>query len=273
MPNAAQSARGGDKTKLAIVAAPTLPRICQVRDARWRSFTAQDERANLREDLASGSTSLDALEDERRRIARDLHDEVEQTFFAIALSVASALDSRHHQPDSAELAEVLRRVSELAQSGAERLRAAIFGLRHAEYSGISLVMTLRDLAQSFELRTGIATDLVLHGPRVDIADEVSELLQAVAHEALVNVERHAHASAVVLKLRTQPRTIWLTVSDDGAGAPRLAIPRLGTSTIHFGLAGLAERVQRMNGTFRAGPGPEIGFVVRARLPRSAGLAP
>jgi signal transduction histidine kinase len=225
-----------------------------------------------RDDPARSSRCCDELERERHRIASELHDQVEQTFFAIGLSVAATLDSHKYEADAAELTDALRRVGELARSGADHLRTAIFGLKQAEYADVGLVTTLRDMVQSFQYRTGIATDLVLHGPSMDVAGEVSDVLQAVAGEALMNVERHAHASAVVLKLRTCPRTITLTVTDNGADPPRLALKHRGMSTIHFGLAGLAERVQGMRGTFRAGPGRESGFVVHARLPLRNGQA-
>src|SRR5262249_25066560 len=74
-------------------------------------------------------------EDERRRIARELHDHVQQTFFAIGLAATSALDKRERDPTPITLTSALTRAQELAAAGTEQLRAAIFALNHAEFAG------------------------------------------------------------------------------------------------------------------------------------------
>jgi signal transduction histidine kinase len=206
-------------------------------------------------------------DDERRRIARDLHDHVEQSFFAIGLTAAAALDVRH-EPNMNELADALRHVSQLSTSGAEQLRSAIFALKHADvcFSAFGLVSSLRGVVYAFQRRTGVEADLVVTGTGSDVPDDVSEMLHAVACEALANTERHAHASSVVLKLQLQPRSVALSIMDDGVGAPTLVLQRLASSALHFGLAGLKERVRRLRGSFKAGPGANGGFVVRTRLP-------
>jgi signal transduction histidine kinase len=109
-------------------------------------------------------------------------------------------------------------------------------------------------------------DLALTGRHRQVPTDVGEALYAMAREALANVERHARAGAVVLRLELRQRSITLTVHDDGAGASTLLLKQIADSATHFGLHGLRERVQRLHGTFVAGPGPDGGFVVRARIP-------
>jgi signal transduction histidine kinase len=94
----------------------------------------------------------------------------------------------------------------------------------------------------------------------------------MAQEALANVERHARAGAVVLGLHIAPRSITLTVHDDGAGASPLVLKQISNSATHFGLRAMRDRVKQLHGTFVAGPGPHGGFLVRARIPRQAGSA-
>ena len=221
----------------------------------------EEERGQL--DAAQSEWLRD---DERRRIARDLHDMVEQTFFAIGLTATAALDSRSGEPTTADLRDVLRRTAELSTMGAEHLRGAIFGLKQPDYSALRLVPLLRNLLHSFQQRTGVETDLVLSGTESPISREFSETLHAITREALANVERHAHARSVVVTLQMAPRSVRLTVHDDGTGASKLVLKRLGSSALHFGLAGLRERVRQLHGSFTAGPGPDGGFLVRARLP-------
>jgi signal transduction histidine kinase len=208
-------------------------------------------------------------EDERRRVARDLHDHVEQTFFAIGLTATATLDERRGAPDPQDLVRALRRAGELASDGAEQLRSAIFALKHADYSAFGLIATLRNLVREFEQRTGVDTDLVLSGRESDIPSRLTETLHAIAREALVNVERHARASSAVVRLHIRPHSVTLTVHDDGVGAPNLALRRLGSSATHFGLAGLRERVRGLGGQFSARQGPNGGFIVRAALPLNA----
>jgi signal transduction histidine kinase len=209
--------------------------------------------------------------DERRRIARELHDHVEQTFFAIGLAAKATLDKRGEQgPDDTCLADSLARAGDLASAGAEQLRAAIFALNHAEFAGPSLIPALWNLVRSFQQRTSIDADLVLTGTQRNVPTEVAEALHAMAREALANVERHSRAAAVVLALHISTHFITLTVHDDGAGASRLLLKRIGASTTHFGLRGVRERVQRQHGRFVAGPGPDGGFLVRARIPLQSG---
>jgi signal transduction histidine kinase len=209
-------------------------------------------------------------EDERRRIARDLHDHVEQTFFAIALAASSALEHPDPEGSRAPLAETLARIRELSNAGAEQLRGAIFALNHADLADRGLVAALWKLVRSFQQRTGVESDLVLTGTQRQVPAEVAEALHAIAREALNNVERHARAGAVVLGLQINARSITLTVHDDGEGASRLVQKRIAHSATHFGLRSVRERVRRLHGTFRSGPGPDGGFVVRARIPLVSG---
>jgi signal transduction histidine kinase len=218
-------------------------------------------------DAAQGQWLRD---DERRRIARDLHDHVEQTFFAIGLTAANALVDRDADGSEAKLAETLAQVGDLSNEGAEQLRAAIFALNHAEFASLGLIPALWKLVRSFQERTGVGADLVLTGSQRHVPTEVAETLHATAREALKNVERHARAGAVVLGLSVSPRSITLSVSDDGAGAPSLVLRGLGDSATHFGLRSLGDRVRRLHGTFAFGPGPDGGFLVRARFPLRTG---
>ncbi len=206
------------------------------------------------------------LDEERRRIARDLHDHVEQTFFAIGLSARAALGNGANGTHAVSEAETLERVSQLAASGADQLRAAIFALNHAEVDGRGLVPELWRLVKAFQSRTGVETDLVLTGAQRRLPTDVAEALHSVAREALANIERHAQAGAVVLGLHIGPRAVTLTIQDDGMGASALVLRQISSSTIHFGLRGIRERVRQLRGRFSARPGPDGGFIVRARVP-------
>jgi signal transduction histidine kinase len=235
--------------------------------AEQRGIVERMEAVRGKLDDAQGEWLRD---DERRRIARELHDHVEQTFFAIALTATAALDYPDRTLDPPNDSSSMAQVRELATSGAEQLRAAIFALNHAEFDRRGLIAALWKMVRGFQSRTGIETDLVLTGGKRPVPTEVAEVLHAMAREALANVERHSRAGAVVLGLHIRPRSISLSVHDDGAGAPRLVMKQISKSTTHFGLRGMGDRVRRLHGTLVAGPGSDGGFVVRARIPVPAG---
>jgi signal transduction histidine kinase len=236
-----------------------------------------EEQRGIAERVEAVRGQLDAAQgewlrdDERRRIARELHDHVEQTFFAIGLTATAALAGEQRARAAPPLSQTLTQIGQLATAGAEQLRAAIFALNHAEFAGRGLIAALWKLVRSFQNRTGIETDLVLSGTQRQVPTEIAEVLHAMAREALANVERHARAGAVVLTLHIAPRSITLRVHDDGIGASPLVLKQISNSATHFGLRGMRDRVKRLHGTLMAGPGPDGGFLVRARIPLQGGV--
>ncbi|MDQ6671359.1 MAG: histidine kinase [Chloroflexota bacterium] len=204
------------------------------------------------------------LDDERKRIARELHDRVEQTFFSIELRV-SALVANPRALLVGSMRDALAEIQSSANQGAEDLRAAIFALTRAEVHDLGLVRALWQLVREFQERTGIEADLIESGAERRAPPEIAEVLHAVAREGLANVEQHAQATAVVVSLRFELDAATLTVQDDGVGAPALVLSMLADSATRFGLSGLSEQVVRVGGTFTAGPADDGGFIVRARV--------
>ncbi len=222
--------------------------------ARLRELRGQIE-ATEREQL---------LEDERRRIARELHDRVEQTFFSIGLTAGAELETTADLPE--RVREALVTVRRLSSLGAEQMREAIFALSRAEVRDRESVQALWKLVREFRMRTGLEADLVLAGTARRLSPEVAEALHAVAREALANVEHHARATAAVVSLELGADAVTLTVQDDGVGASPLLLRTLSHSATHFGLRGIRERVQSVGGVVRIRPGDDGGLVLRARIP-------
>ncbi len=213
------------------------------------------------------SAQMDRLvENERLRIARELHDQVEQTFFSIGLASQAALVT---DGSVEHLRACLATVREYAAQGADQLRAAIFALTHTEVPERGLVPGMLELVQNFRGRTALEAHLVVSGHECGVPVEVAEVLRAVAREALANVERHAHANTVALHLRFDRGSATLTVKDDGLGAAPVVLRTLAASTTHFGLRDLHARLQQVGGTLAGDPGDDRGFVVRAWVPLKA----
>jgi signal transduction histidine kinase len=212
------------------------------------------------------------LDDERQRIARELHDRVAQTFFSIGLAAQSALDVERAQGDPRQQRTMLESIRGLSALGNEHMREAIFALSRADVQDRGLVRTLWTVVRGFRERTGLEADLVLVGKERPLPPETAGSLLAVVREALANIEQHARATSVVVTLRTSRGGVTLAVQDDGIGAPALLLSSVGSSFTHFGLRGLQERIRKLGGTFTTRSGEDGGLVVRARVPVRDGAA-
>jgi signal transduction histidine kinase len=216
------------------------------------------------------------LEDERRRIAQELHDRVAQTLFSIGLTAQAAMDRNGAAGAScagaatATLAEspeqaALQSIRSLSAVGNEQMREAIFALTHGELPERGLARTLWQTVRDFRERTGLDADLVLAGKEPRLSQETAEALLAAAREALANVEQHAHATSAVVSLRTTNSAATLVVQDDGVGPRPLVLRSIGSSTRHFGLRGVRDRVRALGGSFTVRRGEDGGFVLRVRV--------
>jgi signal transduction histidine kinase len=201
------------------------------------------------------------LEDERRRIASELHDRVAQTFFSIGLTAQAAMDDGALEEDHT----ALQSIRSLSAVGNEQMREAIFALTHAEVHERGLASTLWHVVRDFRERTGLDCDLVLVGKEPRLSPESAEALLSVAHEGLANVEQHAQATSVVVSLRTSQTGVTLAVHDDGAGAPALVLRSIASSATHFGLRTVQARIRKLGGSFTVRRGEDGGFVLRVRV--------
>jgi signal transduction histidine kinase len=208
------------------------------------------------------------LQDERQRIARELHDRVAQTFFSIGLTAQTAIENDGHDGhDGAGWGlPALETIRGLSALGTEQMREAIFALTQAEVEDRELTQTLWQVVRGFRERTGLDADLVLVGGARRLSRECAEALLAVVREGLANVEQHAHATSVVISMRTSATGVTLAVHDDGVGAPALVLRSIGSSVTHFGLRWLQDRIRKLGGTFTVRCGEDGGFVLRVRLP-------
>ena len=186
---------------------------------------------------------LRAQEEERRRIARELHDEAGQTLTALKIG----FDLRGETDASAQVATVLGQIRNLSEL-----------LRPQVLDDLGLVPALRALAQDFERRTQIIVTLEADDTALCPPD-VAAALYRVAQEALTNVARHSGAARAWVQLETDAEGIRLIVEDDGRGAP--ADPRP-----HLGLLGMRERMTLVGGILQLGPAGRGGLRIQATLP-------
>jgi two-component system sensor histidine kinase UhpB len=204
----------------------------------------------------SGRRALMAQENERRRLARELHDEVGQTLTGVVLQLEGL--QRAAPP---ELVEHVALLQESAREGVEDVREIARGLRPQALDDFGLRSALTSLASSFADRTGLrvrprlAPDLPALAPEQDLA------LYRVAQESLTNVARHARAESVELALEQVDGAVVLCVRDDGRGITAAQAAGAGV-----GLGGMRERALLVGGRLLVHPGGRGGTEVRFEIP-------
>lgn len=152
---------------------------------------------------------VQSQEDERARLARELHDGTSQTLVAGKLLIESAVDELHRQgqPHPAALDKALSRLNDALLE----VRHLSHSLRPAMLDNLGLPAALAHLGREFGEHTGLRIDTYIDGTEIALPDEVNTVLFRVAQEALTNVAKHARATQVDLSLTRVASTIWLTL--------------------------------------------------------------
>ncbi len=198
-----------------------------------------------------------AVQDERQRMALELHDTVGAMLFAITAGVRSASEA----PMDAALRERLRAIERQASDAATTLRESLRALRTPPEQ-LALGAALRAVCRGFEERTGRCAELVMLDLIVVLSDGRVKALIAAAREGLLNVEKHAQAARVVVTVAGMHEGVAVTVSDDGAGFPGGAERPVQRG---FGLDAIADVLARVGGRLHLS-GDEGGVTLRAWVP-------
>src|SRR4051794_480268 len=233
------------------------------------SFTAEDQdllqavAASAATAVASAQTveadrlshSLRAAEEERRRWARELHDETLQALAALRMTLRAA--ARAGEADSMRAA--LEESAEQVTRDIANLRSIITELRPASLDELGLTPALETLLDGVAGKHGLELHSVLDLPAERLAPEHETVVYRLVQEALTNVTRHAGATSATVEVRREDGRLLVTVADDGVGFDTDQ-PSGG-----FGLAGMRERVALAGGELEIRSG-EGGTTVRAALP-------
>jgi signal transduction histidine kinase len=206
---------------------------------------AQKLQAALAERNALTRKLIEVQDDERRHLARELHDEFGQSLTAIAAQAAAAAHTAERE--CPPLLEECRGISRTTAGMMETLRGALVRLRPPDIEELGLALSLESLVASwngFE-KGRTRFDIAIVGHVDDLPPGVCTSLYRIAQEAITNAAKHAHARCVRLRLEARPADTVLSVEDDGEATGGDLAPRPG-----MGLLGMQERVISLGGTLR-----------------------
>lgn len=222
-------------------------------------------QAGLRQYVAAITKSQ---EEERRRIARDLHDDTIQALIAIGQRLELARELIHESPD--EAVEQLRDLRKMVTRTIESVRAFSRDLRPTALEDLGLVPALQYLVNNLIQKDGTDASLSVEGSPDGLPPDLEVTIYRIVQEALTNIHRHAQASLVQVHAQFSPHLVIITVRDNGIG---FNVPDDITELANqgsYGLLGVRERAQLFGGqviiTSQPGKGTEMQVLLPRQLP-------
>jgi len=216
-----------------------------------------DEREALRRKL------LHAQEEERRRIARELHDQMGQNLTALNVGLKSLLDGQSRSG----LGSRVQHLQELATQTARDLHRVAVELRPAALDDLGLVKAIRALIETWSTRYRIDVDFEAGQYKgAGVSSEIETILYRIIQEALNNVAKHSAATRVALVLRRTEEQVQAIIEDDGRGFDARATSQSGNGSGRLGLLGIRERLGIVGGNFKIESAPKRGATLFVRIP-------
>lgn len=213
---------------------------------------------------ALGLHIIRAQEEERRRLAREIHDGPTQLLNSVVLRIDVC--QRFFDSDLQRLKDELQQLKELVRLSLQDVRKIIFDLRPMALDDLGVVPALRTFLKDYQARTGIETDFSVFGNdrRYDPAFEIA--IFRIVQEGLTNVYKHAGAARVWVKVETAGgREIKVQVKDDGAGFDPAEV-KPGVAGSKFGLVAMRERVELLGGSMEIQSAPGQGTKLNFNFP-------
>ncbi|MBC7434718.1 MAG: PAS domain-containing sensor histidine kinase [Bdellovibrionales bacterium] len=222
------------------------------------------ERVRAQQELAAFAAAASALrEQEKTRIARELHDELAQSLTALKMDAIWLRDRLQGEPAAAAKLDVMLAMLDGSVAATRRIAA---DLRPLLLDDLGLVPAIEWLVQNFTQRYGVPCELEINED-LELGEPYATAVFRIVQESLVNVAKHAAATRVRVNVALEGGEVTLTVQDNGQGFSPDG-PRKSAS---LGLAGIRERVQLVNGQFIVNSRPGNGTGVEVRIPLAVDL--
>ena len=238
--------RPGSKLTLSVQAGAikrdnSLVGICLIA----RDITA--EKAQISTLRQVSAQLLQVQDEERRRLARELHDSTAQTLAVLCIQMESA--ALGQPKEDSQWRNVVEEGVQLAKQCSQELRTMSYLMHPPLIEQVGLISAVRLYVEGFSKRSGIRTTLVLPDAYSAVSRETETALFRVVQEALSNVVRHSHSASAAIRLRLEDEHLILSISDAGRGIPAELIRKIetGGAGVGVGLVGMKERIRQLGG--------------------------
>ncbi|MCJ0890843.1 histidine kinase [Rhodococcus sp. ARC_M12] len=208
------------------------------------------------------------LDDERHRIARELHDSVTQA----VLSAGMQIEVCRSEISAEERSDRLDLAKDLTRRAVEQLRSAIYALNHPQDADRTSLPEMLEQLSVVHMPDELQVSLRVEGTPIELSSECEHALLRIAGEALFNTAVHAHASRAILRLTYTPDQVQLSIADDGDGDPahlRMMLHMAESTDVdgrHRGLANMAARSREHGGALEIRRARTGGVRVAVRIP-------
>jgi signal transduction histidine kinase len=220
---------------------------------------AEHEQQRHREDLRRLSASVvEAREEERRRIARELHDELGQRLTALKMELSSLSPAPPRTAEERRIPDMLEMIDDTVAA----VRRIAADLRPLMLDDLGLNAAIEWLARDAAHRMDIGITVQLGDEDPPVGERAAIALYRIVQEALTNVARHAHATEVQIEMHEDGTDLVLSVRDNGVGFPDRSMRHEG----RFGLLGIRERAYMLGGRLEVDNPPGGGGRITVRLP-------
>ncbi len=230
------------------------------RDITERILYEQELKKNHARIEALSNRILGAMEEERSRLARELHDELGQALTAVKLDLQlfnEGLSASQAQQYS------LKQSIDLVDHTINLVRRQSVSLRPPVLDDMGLLPAVKEMVRGFMNRTGIQTKITADGFSRRLSKSVETALYRCVQESLTNVVRHARARNVSVRFNKENGLLVLSVADDGIG---FEPEKMEVHSEHIGLTGMKERVKLLDGCFTINSAPQKGTTVSIKIP-------
>ena len=237
--------------------------VAFVSDITERSRLEQATQAHAQELHALAASLLTAQEEERRRVSRELHDQICQQLASLAIDIGGlAADP----PPPEDVQSRLKVLQARVVKASEETRHIAYQLHPSVLDDLGLMASLQALCKEFSERERIPVEFNNGALPGSVPREVASCLYRVAQESLQNIAKHSVAKHVSVALTLQKGTLVLTIADDGAGFDQQAVKGRGG----LGLIGMEERTRLVNGKLSIVTRPSHGTRIALKVPLPAG---
>ncbi|MBS3969040.1 MAG: histidine kinase [Clostridia bacterium] len=220
----------------------------------------QEEIGKIQDWQELGLAVIKAQEEERRRVARGIHDGPAQSLANIVLRIEFCEKILEKRPEI--LPEELSQLKNFARKTLEEIRKILFDLRPMDLDDLGLIAALKHFLMDFQDKNGIQVDFQFSGNEQIYAPEIEVAIFRIIQECINNVKKHSKASMVKVNMERAPLKINAVISDDGVGFN----VEEGLQSNRFGLKGMREWARLLGGDVKIASSPNNGTRISAVIP-------